>query len=229
MRRGRRHSFCRSAAWWRWRPTFARRPRSRQRARFSRNGLGPDRPLDDVGVDFDTAVVEEELQGRAMRSGIADSFGQFRLPRDARQFAFPEVEQRLHEGSRRRPSRRQPRLRQVTRIGVLDGPQLLSSVRPSPLRRSTRRWRGGRRTGGAGGPNIRPSVDRWNGERPRSCDIPHSRRIAEFRDSRPDVEPRSRPTGCPRTDRRPSAARRRRTADRRAYANVCISAIMYAR
>ena len=75
-----------------------------------RNGLGPDCALDDVGVDLDAAVVEEQQQGRAMGSGVADRLGELRFAGDARQLALPEVEQRLHDGGGRRASRRLTRL-----------------------------------------------------------------------------------------------------------------------
>lgn len=80
-----------------------------------------------------------------------------------------------------------------------------------------RHRRGGRRACAADGPSILRAAFRWNGRRRRACDSPRSHRIAGCRDSRPGVWPRNRPSGSPRTDTRPSAARRLRTFDRRAH------------
>jgi hypothetical protein len=44
---------------------------------FSCDGLGPDRPLDGVGVDLDAAVTQESLKSAAPGCGIADRLGEF--------------------------------------------------------------------------------------------------------------------------------------------------------
>ena len=64
------------------------------------NGLGPDQPLDNVGVDFDAAVGEKTLKHSALGDGIPDGFGQFGFSRQARQFTVPKREEVLDYGAR---------------------------------------------------------------------------------------------------------------------------------
>src|SRR3982750_3971779 len=73
---------------------------AREERVLARDCLRPDRPLDDVGIDLDTAVDEEAFENFAPGRGIADGLGQLRLPRDTRQLHFPEIEQLGHHGGR---------------------------------------------------------------------------------------------------------------------------------
>ncbi|KWV53008.1 hypothetical protein AS026_03790 [Rhizobium altiplani] len=55
--------------------------------------MGPDRALDDIGVDFDPAVRQEALQCFAPGERVADRFGGLRLARDLGQFLFPKIKE----------------------------------------------------------------------------------------------------------------------------------------
>ena len=57
-----------------------------EEAVLSGDGLGPDGAFDGVAVDVDAAVVEEALERRAARQGVADRFGELGLAQAARDF-----------------------------------------------------------------------------------------------------------------------------------------------
>lgn len=58
------------------RPCAAAAVRSGEETVFSGDRLGPDGPLDDVGIDLDQAVGQEPLEDVAPGDGIAQGFGQ---------------------------------------------------------------------------------------------------------------------------------------------------------
>jgi hypothetical protein len=48
------------------------------------NCLGPERALDDVGIELDATISEEAFEDGATRGGIADRLGKLRLSGDPR-------------------------------------------------------------------------------------------------------------------------------------------------
>ncbi len=87
----RRHSFWPFAGVWPPSPRFVHHP-------LPRNCLGPDRPFDDVGVDFDAAVRHKAFQRLAPGERVADRFGGFGFSRDLAQLLFPKVKQAGDDG-----------------------------------------------------------------------------------------------------------------------------------
>ncbi|RJE82399.1 hypothetical protein D3P04_19915 [Paracoccus onubensis] len=79
-------------------PCAATAVRASEEAVLASDGLGPDGPLDDVGVEFNQAVGQEALEDVAPGDGIADGLGQLRFARDAGQCLLPEGEQLGDDG-----------------------------------------------------------------------------------------------------------------------------------
>jgi hypothetical protein len=55
-------------------------------------------PIDGVGVDLDTAVAQEALEGCAPGRGIADRLGEFAFAGQAGQLRLPQIEERCGDG-----------------------------------------------------------------------------------------------------------------------------------
>ena len=64
------------------RPMLAAAVRASEQGVLAVQGQGPDRALDDVGIDLDPAVVEEQAQAGPAREGVADRIGEFALAAD---------------------------------------------------------------------------------------------------------------------------------------------------
>lgn len=90
---------------------------------LARDGLGPDCPLDGIGVDIEAAIVQEALERLAAAPGIADRLGEFRLAGDAAQFLFPEQPEFGDDGGRLILSRGPSDLRVLAADFFLDSPQ----------------------------------------------------------------------------------------------------------
>jgi hypothetical protein len=65
---------------------------------FSCDGLGPDRPLDGVGVDLDAAVTQESLKSAAPGCGIADRLREF-LPDRRGSYLCERISERVVSGA----------------------------------------------------------------------------------------------------------------------------------
>ena len=104
-------------------PCPASANRTGEQGILPRCGLGPNGALDNVRVYLDAAVVEEQEQRRTLGFGVTDGFGELRLAGDARQFALPEIEQRLDDAGGFCLSRLSSSLGRSAAGFVFDGPQ----------------------------------------------------------------------------------------------------------
>jgi hypothetical protein len=102
-------------------------------------GDWPDRPLDDVGVELDPALLQEQRQSLPVAQGVADRLGQAGAPRDPRQLGSEPRVQGFHQRPATLLPDRTPLLGRAAADLRLDGIELAD-----PAQRLFRQRRAGR-------------------------------------------------------------------------------------